>query len=281
MTNENEEFEVRRLVVALDATTSSSPTVSVAAHFAVRLQAELGGLFIEQQELLDLEEHPAARHISLPVGRGSRLERGKMERELRSMALEARRQFERASRRWRLRVSFDVARGRLRDEVSQRTEPTDLVVVESTGRRLIRSVRLPSSGTQLGAGLERSVLFLMPVSGPVRSVVVLYDGTYQSRRALGAARRLAETDGIMLTVLVVGESREEAAAFAESIDLQTPMNAQVHTHRIADETAERLGRAVQGVHGDLFIVGGETEISGVEDIDSFLARIGCPLLVVR
>jgi nucleotide-binding universal stress UspA family protein len=238
-------------------------------------------LFVERQDLLDLEEHPAARHISLPAGRGGSLERGTMERELRSMALEARREFERVSRRWRLHVSFDVARGRLRDQVSERTDPTDLVVVDSAGRKLIRSVRLPSSGTRLGAGLDRSVLFLTPVASPVRSVVVLYDGSYHARRALGAARRLAETDGIMLTVLVVGESREEAAELVQSVNAQTPMSARVHTHRIADESAERIGRAVQGVHGDLFIVGGDTEISGVEDIERFLARIGCPLLVVR
>jgi nucleotide-binding universal stress UspA family protein len=279
--SDNEDFDVRRLILALDASTPSASAVTVAAHFAARLQADLGGLFVEQQDLLDLEEHPAARHISLPFGADGKLERGSLERELRSMALEARRAFDRASRQFRLRVSFDVARGRLRSTVIEKTEPSDLVVVESTGRRLTRAVRLPSSGTRLGAGLQRSVLFLTSAAAPIRSVVVLYDGTHQSRRALGAARRLAATDGIMLTVLVVGETREEAADLVESIESRTPPSARVHTHRIADESADRITRAVQGVHGDLFIVGGDTEVSGVDDIDDFLRELGCPLLVVR
>lgn len=278
---DNEDFDVRRIVVALDASTESGPAVAIAAHFAARLHAELGGLFIEQRELIELEEHPVARHISLPLGRGGLVKRGTMQRELRSMALEARRELERASRRWQLRVSFDVVRGRLEGQVVERTDPGDLIVVESTGRRLTRSVRLPSSGTRIGTGIDRSVLFLTSAVAPVRSVVVLYDGSLQSRRGLGAARRLAETDGIMLTVLVVGESREDATELLESLEGRVPPTARVHMHRIADNAADRIARAVRGVHGDLFIVGGDTEVTGVDDVESFLSEIGCPLLVIR
>ena len=276
-----EDFDVRRIIVALDATTSSTPTVDAAAHMAARLQADLAGLFVEQQELLDLEDHAGARLLSLPGGQGGPAESGRIERELRSMALKARREFERASRRWRLRVSFDVTRGRLEPAVVDKTAIDDLVVVSSRGRRLTRAVRLPSSGAKLGASLDRSVLFLTRGVAPIRSVVVLYDDSRQAASALGAARRLAETDGIMLTVLVVGDRREDAAQMVQSVEAQVPPNARVHVHRIADDSAPRIARAVQSVHGDLFIVGRDTDISNVDDIQGFLSEMGCPILVVR
>ena len=70
---------IRRILVALDASTHSLAALETAAGLAARLEAELVGLFVEDINLLRAAELPFARETSFYSSSLRPLERGELE----------------------------------------------------------------------------------------------------------------------------------------------------------------------------------------------------------
>ena len=60
----NERFVVRHILVAVDATPSSSVVLEAAARLAREFDAELNGIFVEDLNLLHLAGLPFARELT-------------------------------------------------------------------------------------------------------------------------------------------------------------------------------------------------------------------------
>jgi nucleotide-binding universal stress UspA family protein len=182
-------FAARRILVGVDASAASLDAVAAAAAIAVRLGAELTGLFVEDEDLLRLAALPFGAIVRAPGGERERLDRPAAEAALRAAASHAREALERAAASVHVACTFRVARGRVSREVLAAAESADLVVLGSAshGRRgavgdtaraaaarAASSVLLLARGTRLGGG-----------------VIAVDDGTPAGERALSAARRLA------------------------------------------------------------------------------------------
>ena len=87
----------RRILVALDASQESMDALSTAAQMARRLHAELIGLFVEDENLLKLVQHPFAREVNLLTSVGRSLDTATLERDLKMQAALARRGLERVA----------------------------------------------------------------------------------------------------------------------------------------------------------------------------------------
>ena len=129
MAGESEELKLRRIVVVLEPQARALGALDAAARLAARMQAELDGLFIEDEGLLRLAALPFAREIGFSSASARTLDVPGVERWLRALADEMRRGLAAAADRSTVaRWSFRVARGAPLTELRAAALAADLLL---------------------------------------------------------------------------------------------------------------------------------------------------------
>ena len=103
--------KVRRIVMALDTASSVLPAIEAAAGLALGLNAELAGLFIEDERLLRFAGLPFAREFGFASARARPLAPAAVEHALRAQAEQLRRLLAATAERLSLAWTLEVVRG--------------------------------------------------------------------------------------------------------------------------------------------------------------------------
>jgi len=197
---------LRRILLALDAACADAETLDAVARMAAALEAELVGVFVEDQDLLAAAGLPTT--WSWPRSGAGRcpLNPKIMERALRVTATRAGAALASVAARRQVRSSFRVVSGEASDTVFAEASEGDLLALAPGGRALRRR------GIEVFRHAVRdeaccSLLLIHRDGRMRRPVVALYDG---SARVLDLALRLAEGFGLPLTILAVGKTAKAA-----------------------------------------------------------------------
>lgn len=135
----------RTVMLAADVGSYSITTVSLAVQMAASMNSKLQGLFIEDEDLLQVTGLPITREISLTTARERPTDVDQMQRSMRSVA----RQFEQAlrqeARALQIAWSFDYVRGRVRDfGLKPDADVTFMILGQPVSHRMgSRSARAP------------------------------------------------------------------------------------------------------------------------------------------
>lgn len=121
-------MKIRRVIVGLDPAAQSRALLEAAVDAAGRMQAELLGLFVENQDLLHFAGLPFAREVGFESGTRRALDVASMERTLRTLAREARQALESVVGGTQVQWSFRVVRGAPVAELLAAAEESDLVI---------------------------------------------------------------------------------------------------------------------------------------------------------
>jgi hypothetical protein len=176
---------------------------------AVRQEAELVGLFIEDTDLLNLAALPFAREVGLsstprpmdPMTTAS---------EIRAQAAVAQRRLAVVAQDVGLNWSFEIRRGRYEPEVLAALAGADLLVLDRSRKEDVAE-RLGLAARVLSADSPPSVLLLGPNAEALQSgpVAVRYDESPGAASALAAAARIVGRDDRPIIVLL--EAQEKGA----------------------------------------------------------------------
>jgi K+-sensing histidine kinase KdpD len=120
--------KIRRVILGLDPALQSRALLEAAVDLAGELQAELLGLFVENQDLLHFAGLPFAREVGFESATRRVLDVESMERTLRALAKEARQALESVAGSTQVQWSFRVVRGALAAELLAAAEESDLVI---------------------------------------------------------------------------------------------------------------------------------------------------------
>lgn len=142
---------MRRLLVAVEASPRSRAMLEQAAALARAIEAELAGLFVEDVNLLRLCGLPG-HEIALSSGMARRLEQATMERELRAQAEELRRLLEMVAQAREIAWSFQISRGRRREELLGAARKHDLVLLLHHDRKPVTARYAAPKAPALGRG---------------------------------------------------------------------------------------------------------------------------------
>ncbi len=115
MSTENGDPAKQIVVVAADVGSYSVTTVRLALGLAASIDSRLQGLFVEDEDLLQVSGLPCTREITLTTARERPTSVDKMQRSLRSVAEQFRRSLEREAQALKIAWSFDTVRGRVGD----------------------------------------------------------------------------------------------------------------------------------------------------------------------
>ena len=264
-----------RILVALDESEDHQRVLKSAAEVAARLKAELSGLFVEDVNLLRLAELPCAREVH-HTGRGTTPHTADIRREMKVHADAARRSLARAAERHSLRWSFRVTQGHVASELITAAGATDMMVVGRT--RLAYHRRLHVGTTVRRVAAQAPAAVLIPGRGEVDGpIVVAFDGTPATNRALAAAARLS-VDGTAI-VLVTGRG-DKAPTASDQTAIERAFDGD---HRVTVRSCrlEALAGTVNANAPSFFIYGCDCGPDLTQPVQQLLDAIAAPILLIR
>lgn len=270
---------LRRILVAFDPSPHGRAAVEMAGHLAALLEAELEGLYVEDERLLLLEKLGRLREVDSVSGRVRRIRAGDVERQLRAEAATVRRILASVGSRFGVHWTFRVVRGRVDAEVRQAAAGSDLVTL---GMRSRTAGRGPGSTVRaLVAGRERPVMIIRRGMRLRPDVHVLDDGSEGGRRAVEVGERMTRSPRSALTIHVAREG--DPAVTAEGVEaVRRRLGAQGRSDaRVVPAADEPRGPAaiLSRRHCGLLIVP-RSQVAEEGGLERLLGRAGCPVLLV-
>jgi len=110
-----EDSALNKVVLAADAGSYSVASVNLAVAMAASADSLLQGLFVEDEDLLQLTGLPCAREITLTTATGRYTSIEQLQRSLRLLASQFRQTLQQEAQARRVPWRFDTVRGRVRD----------------------------------------------------------------------------------------------------------------------------------------------------------------------
>jgi nucleotide-binding universal stress UspA family protein len=282
MTAEREIAPVRRILVALDASPESLAALDHAASLAARLQAELEGLFVEDEDLINLAQQPFAREVSRLTNMVRNLDQATLEEDLRNQAALARKALRQKAEALRLRWSFRVVRGRLEGVIQSASASADLVAM-GRRRQPIGGEALGRTSARMARRLSCSVLVALPQQErPDAPVATVYLDSPSGNAALDLAVRTAAEESRPLLVIVPAKDRAEYEKKRQAIEkgLRAEMKA-IRIRPAIGPDGHALKRALQQEQPQLLVLGCDLAGQLPQDLAEFAALASCPVLVMR
>ena len=115
MMSDPDEDNRRMVILKVDAESYSFSTVELAVAMAASLQVQLHGFFIESEDLLRVAALPFCREIGIPSARERVTDSLMMQRSLKAMAEQFRKNMARSAKASQVQWSYDYVRGHVRD----------------------------------------------------------------------------------------------------------------------------------------------------------------------
>lgn len=211
----SDKIEIRRILVAVDASGQSRATLESAVALASRLGAELSALFVEDINLVRLAGLPFAREMTYGSETGRPIDSTRMEHLLRAQAGRLRSLLKTVAGASSVHWAFEVTRGNVIAELLARTASCDLLIIGRAGAAPRPAGRMGSTARALVARSSCAVLLLERGRVLERPVAVWFDGSAGARRALVLGAQLARQDDRQLVVFT-GPLDESARARTHS-----------------------------------------------------------------
>lgn len=282
MSDARRSLAIRRLLVGLDTSRPGLAALAEAARLAARLDAELAGLFVEDEDLIALAALPCTRFVDPSSASLRRANPGEMERELRVASTRARTALEDVARREHVRWSFRTVRGRASTRLLEAAGEADLVLIGRSRWARGSARRAGSTARRVATRSSRTVLVLGGGQRVTDPVVAVFTGTAESRRALEAAAQLARQDGGRLVVLLAASALGEASSREALLDeLARAGDLTVTSRELPDLTAEAVAEAVESTGGRLLVLPSDACEDRPGELEAVLDRVGGAILLIR
>ena len=269
--------EIKRILVALDASAHSRAALEAAAQLAERLNAELLGVFVQDLELLQLAQLPFAREVGLTSAGRRRIDPQSMELALRAQAETARSAFDSIARSHHVHSSFRIARGNVIRELVAASAEVDLVALGAAGHMEFAGRRVGSTVRGICAGARCSVLIEQHTKRAGASVLLLYEDSPGADAALARAEQLAATNDAELVIVLTGAATA-GDTLRERLERSRHRSSRVRVISLDGDRHALRALAVQQRSGLLLIAHDSPLLAREPEL---LGGLDIPILLVR
>jgi nucleotide-binding universal stress UspA family protein len=273
-------MRIERIVIAIDASPTSLAALEATAELAARWDAEILGIFVEDTNLLRMATLPFAGEVGSHSGSFRAIDAKDIQRQFHSQADRARQAFDKTVQRLRVKASFEVARGSVKEELLTALHDADLLSLGKGGQSLAAHLGLGSTARAIATAARGSVLMHSHIRHIVGPVAVVYDGSDFGQRALDTAVALTRNSGPSLIALCIAETREmaqELALLADAAASAEGLTAQCRHLTPAD--ASRLVRLARFYGADAMIVPARSPILPDDAVEAVITGFSGPVLV--
>jgi nucleotide-binding universal stress UspA family protein len=269
---------IKRILVAIDASPASLIALNAAAELALRYQAELVCIYIEDINLIRMAEIP----IAMEIGHYSALLRPidpeQIERQLR------------ARRRWiesilttlgkttNLRWTFRTSRGAISDELALAALESDLMFLGKSGWSGRRQVG--STARRIVNQFPTQAMILNRRLRPGTGIMLIYDGSGASERALAAAATLADSF-TPLSVLLLAADPEHALLLRADVESLATSFPRLTFHWLPYLDMQKIAHYIHGEDCEVVISPADSGFFDAQTLITMLNDFDCAFLLVR
>ena len=279
MSPEDSLQEFRRILVALDASPASLAALDLAADLAERYQAELLGIYVEDINLLRSAQIPITREIGHYSGTSHDIDSQRIERELKAQARHVENLMADIAQKANLRWSFRKARGVIHGELLDAAQGTDLIILGKTGWSGKR--QLGSTARNVAVQSRIQSLILLRKVRPGTPIMVAYDGSAASQKALIAAQ-LISSKNIPLIILLVADNPEQAQVLENEVKVRSGLSdLQVEFRHAPDFQGDRISQLAMISGCDVVVMPVESQSFDADSLVALLNEADCGVLLVR
>jgi nucleotide-binding universal stress UspA family protein len=287
VSEERQALKIERILVAVDASPHSLAALEAAVDLAARFEAELAGLFVEDENLLRLADLPFVYEIGIFSATRRRLESQDLERQLRVQRRRIQRVFTLTTERAQVRWSFRVVRGTVLSEVLTAASEADVLVLGRAGWSLLRRGRLGS--TVRGILPERFGLALVLREGTCLGdpLAVVYDGSPAAERALIAADTLRRKPGgdqtpanRLIVLLLATDLRRARALEHQAASTLAERDAEARYRSLTSTNVLWLADVLQGEDCGMLVLPARSSALQNSVLVALLEYLDLPVLLV-
>ncbi len=274
---------IRRILVALDASTQDQNALQVAVHLAAGLRAELHGLFLQDVSLIRFAQLPIATEVISRSADERRVDSNLLQQELEAQTIRMSAELVRLAETYNIRCTFDTVRGHLESEVLAASEQADLLIVNrNTGPMLVNRDQLGSTASVVVTKCRRTVLLLEEHSQLDRQVFVLFENMKTGINALATSVRLFQGEHRRLIVLISAatvKDFERRRATAEAWLNERGVSADYSWLRRLDTPL--LSHTLWQQGGGVLVVAADTPYLQRASLAVLMKELRLPLVLVR
>lgn len=201
----NARSKKRCVLVALDRSPHGRAALDRATSVASQLQAEVVGVYVEDEELAQLAELPFACEIGSQGGSVRALNTESMRKRVRAQAALVRRDLEDHAEAHSVRATFILRRGSVTEELLAACKNADYLVV-GRSRRQTRSSRLGATASALARSAGRPVWLAQPSRSPNDTVLLIVDGKVENRETVATCLRIIDPNARLVIAIVSNDS---------------------------------------------------------------------------
>ena len=277
----------RKVLFALDVFEDCGPPLEAVIALARRLDADVAGLLIEDEDVLALAHHPGTAFLSTLTVARQAVGPTDYERAYRYRVESLRRQIEAISHRRQVQIALQVRRARMEAEVVAACAAGDLIVVTWSygapfGGALGRRARAGAAAAAIAEAATGSVLLLRDSNPAGAALLVAYDGSVAAERAFAAASELGGRNGRQVTVLLGTRSLEQASVWgARLAERAAAEGLNLVLMQGSSAAAEDLCAAAARLGPVLLVLGADQSLAQAEEGRALLDRVGCSVMLVR
>ncbi len=279
---QTEDHGIKRILVALDPSMHSRAALEAAARMALRLDAELGGLFVEDVNVRRLAELPFVQEVGFFTGTCRRVETRELSRQLHVQAGRVRRRFQITTRSLTRRCTFRLVRGQVAPEVLAAAADADVVILGKGAWSPFETGHLAPAVREVLTRTPASTLVLRGdrhIEPPMR---VVYDGSSLGDKALTTAADLTRDDDGHLMIFVLADSSDEASRLEDRArERLADPELELSFHLLTEGSVSRLAHLVSHEEGGTLVLPAGTDALEDEALFEFLDATSLPVLLVR
>jgi nucleotide-binding universal stress UspA family protein len=280
---QGQRYNIRRIVVALDASPHSYAALEAAVRMAAHFGAELLGLYVEDINILRLAELPFVREVGSFSTTSRRVESQDIERQLRLRTLTIQRKFISLATQQQVQQTFRVTRGTVVTEIREAAAEADVLIVGKAGWSKISGRRLGSTARAAYSDDTPDLTVILQDGTRLGTpLLVVYDGSPLGQKALDVAAALMQTRTGPIHVLLLADGQMRVSG------LQAAAAARLQAHDIAgryraltESNVPKLARAIQCEDSATLIIPVRIALFQEDALLDLLEEVDVPILLVR
>ncbi|HKL19976.1 MAG TPA: universal stress protein [Halalkalibaculum sp.] len=271
---------VREILVAIDTSTHSQAALEAAVALAKTMEANLQGLFVQDEVWQKLSKLPSTSTINTLTGNVLPLESETLEDHINLLRNRLRRKMEFLSRRNKVTYSWSSMQGKVEDKILEASENADLITIGLKGKSASRK-RIGSSARTIIKKADKPVLILKEGLHLGTTLTVVYDASEESQKGIRLALKIAKKNNSSLKVLVVDNNPEVLDQRSKELEsLLEGAQISVNVELMKNTDLGSFLNTINQQHSGLLIIPKNQPLLS-KSFETILLHINCPLLMVN
>jgi nucleotide-binding universal stress UspA family protein len=272
---------LRKILVAIDTSGHSRAALEAAATLARITEAQVHGLFVQEEQWNCIGQLPSLSAINELTGHSQALEEGSIEQQVELLKQRLHRQLRTVSRQHQINHSWQTARGKVAEEILEAAKEADLITIGRRGRSFMRKSNLGSTARAIIRKADKPVLILKKGLELGQTITVVYNASAESQKGLRLALSIAQKNESKLWILVMDENSggsEQRDKTVEQMveDASVPVNVTIFQKPNVGQFLNVVNYQQSGM---LVIPKNQSFLQG-DALEITIEHIQCPVLLI-